>query len=165
MMSGDSKPYAPLFLQQTYAMVNDPTTDEVIAWSGPDSFIIKDQNALASDVLPKYFKHNNFSRYGLLLVPCLIVKALFDSWTDMDFGKSAQMHGTLSTKSFYVVNHSYCGRCHVERHRKQMKIGHPLLMEAVLWYRLGAQVLWACRVTSMINSWPNWRLCGKRITF
>lgn len=60
----ESKPYAPLFLQQTYSMVDDPTTDHIVAWSGPDTFMIKDQNLLASEVLPRFFKHNNFSRYA-----------------------------------------------------------------------------------------------------
>lgn len=51
----------PPFLAKTYDMVDDPSTDTVVSWSVTNnSFIVKDPPSFARDLLPKYFKHNNF---------------------------------------------------------------------------------------------------------
>ncbi|KAL3635919.1 hypothetical protein CASFOL_020466 [Castilleja foliolosa] len=54
----------PPFLVKCYEMVNDESTDELISWSeSNDSFIIWDESKFSSQLLPKYFKHNNFSSF------------------------------------------------------------------------------------------------------
>uniref|UniRef100_A0A7N0V5P9 HSF-type DNA-binding domain-containing protein n=1 Tax=Kalanchoe fedtschenkoi TaxID=63787 RepID=A0A7N0V5P9_KALFE len=54
----------PPFLTKTYEMVEDPETDEVVSWSGArNSFIVWDSNRFSTTLLPKYFKHNNFSSF------------------------------------------------------------------------------------------------------
>ncbi|GFP83580.1 heat stress transcription factor a-8 [Phtheirospermum japonicum] len=54
----------PPFLVKCYEMVNDESTDELISWSeSNDSFIIWDESRFSSQLLPKYFKHNNFSSF------------------------------------------------------------------------------------------------------
>lgn len=54
----------PPFLVKTYDMVNDPATDKVVSWSPTNnSFIVWDSAEFARDLLPKYFKHNNFSSF------------------------------------------------------------------------------------------------------
>ncbi|KAL8266990.1 hypothetical protein R6Q59_004334 [Mikania micrantha] len=54
----------PPFLVKTYDMVDDPSTDKVVSWSGTsNSFIVWDPPEFARDLLPKYFKHNNFSSF------------------------------------------------------------------------------------------------------
>lgn len=54
----------PPFLAKTYDMVDDPSTDTVVSWSVTNnSFIVKDPPGFARDLLPKYFKHNNFSSF------------------------------------------------------------------------------------------------------
>lgn len=58
----DSGP--PPFLTKTYDFVEDPNTNHVVSWSrGNNSFVVWDPQAFASTLLPRYFKHNNFSSF------------------------------------------------------------------------------------------------------
>lgn len=52
------------FVAKTYELVDDPATDNLIYWSEDGaSFIIKDTNELARDLLPKYFNHCNYGSF------------------------------------------------------------------------------------------------------
>ncbi|ONK81968.1 uncharacterized protein A4U43_C01F34760 [Asparagus officinalis] len=54
----------PPFLAKTYDMVDDPSTDAIVSWSASnDSFVVWDPLEFARDLLPKFFKHNNFSSF------------------------------------------------------------------------------------------------------
>ncbi|KAK6926178.1 Heat shock factor (HSF)-type, DNA-binding [Dillenia turbinata] len=54
----------PPFLSKTYDMVDDPSTDSVLSWSsGNNSFVVWNVPEFAKELLPKYFKHNNFSSF------------------------------------------------------------------------------------------------------
>lgn len=54
----------PPFLCKTYDMVDDPASDAVVSWSPTNnSFIVWNPPEFARDLLPKYFKHNNFSSF------------------------------------------------------------------------------------------------------
>ncbi|KAD6795205.1 hypothetical protein E3N88_06101 [Mikania micrantha] len=54
----------PPFLKKTFEMVDDPTTDSIISWSNDKtSFILWDPHKFSTDLLPKKFKHNNFSSF------------------------------------------------------------------------------------------------------
>ncbi|KAL8227736.1 hypothetical protein R6Q57_015320 [Mikania cordata] len=55
---------SPPFLTKTYEMVDDPLTDHIVSWSHTgSSFVVWNPPEFASDLLPKYFKHNNFSSF------------------------------------------------------------------------------------------------------
>ncbi|KAL3747226.1 hypothetical protein ACJRO7_016066 [Eucalyptus globulus] len=52
------------FLRKTYEMVSDPSTDPVLSWSSSgDSFVVWDPHEFSKHVLPRYFKHSNFSSF------------------------------------------------------------------------------------------------------
>ncbi|XP_047332730.1 heat stress transcription factor B-2a-like [Impatiens glandulifera] len=52
------------FLSKTYSLVDDPSTDGIISWSKDgSSFIVWDQSEFAKTLLPKFFKHENFSSF------------------------------------------------------------------------------------------------------
>lgn len=54
----------PPFLTKTFEMVDDLSTDHIVSWSrGGHSFVVWDPHAFCTSVLPRYFKHNNFSSF------------------------------------------------------------------------------------------------------
>ncbi|CAN1334068.1 Heat stress transcription factor A-1d [Linum perenne] len=54
----------PPFLSKTYDMVEDPSCDAIVSWSPTNnSFVVWNPPEFARDLLPKYFKHNNFSSF------------------------------------------------------------------------------------------------------
>ncbi|XP_076922877.1 heat stress transcription factor A-7a-like [Bidens hawaiensis] len=54
----------PPFLTKVYDMVDDQTIDHIICWSrGGQGFVVLDPQAFSTNLLPRYFKHNNFSSF------------------------------------------------------------------------------------------------------
>ncbi|KAI3692544.1 hypothetical protein L6452_32361 [Arctium lappa] len=54
----------PPFLTKTFDMVEDPSTDSVVSWSrGRNSFVVWDSYKFSTTLLPRYFKHGNFSSF------------------------------------------------------------------------------------------------------
>lgn len=54
----------PPFLTKIYDMVDDKSMDCIVSWSREgQSFVVWDPHALSSNLLPRYFKHNNFSSF------------------------------------------------------------------------------------------------------
>ncbi|CAM9612296.1 unnamed protein product [Ectocarpus fasciculatus] len=53
----------PIFLRKTYEMIN--TCEDVhAAWTAAgDTFVIKDPDTFANEVIPRFFKHNKFSSF------------------------------------------------------------------------------------------------------
>jgi len=64
MEGGGGAASLPPFLTKTYEMVDEPSTDAVVAWTpSGTSFVVASQPDFCRDLLPKYFKHNNFSSF------------------------------------------------------------------------------------------------------
>lgn len=55
----------PPFLTKLYQLVNDPATASLVSWTDDKglSFTVHKPSEFGRDVLPKYFKHNNFSSF------------------------------------------------------------------------------------------------------
>ncbi|KAH1108195.1 hypothetical protein J1N35_011963 [Gossypium stocksii] len=52
------------FLTKTFDIVDDPSTNYIVSWSrGGSSFVVWDPHAFSTNLLPRYFKHNNFSSF------------------------------------------------------------------------------------------------------
>lgn len=61
--NGDDGSVAP-FLRKCYEMVDDNSTDSIISWNDTgDCFVIWDMTQFSVQLLPKFFKHSNFSSF------------------------------------------------------------------------------------------------------
>lgn len=65
LLSLDSHKSVPApFLTKTYQLVDDPTTDHIVSWGEDETtFVVWRPPEFARDLLPNYFKHNNFSSF------------------------------------------------------------------------------------------------------
>ncbi|XP_022940239.1 heat stress transcription factor B-4-like [Cucurbita pepo subsp. pepo] len=82
LLSLDSHKAIPApFLTKTYQLVDDPTTDHIVSWGEDDTtFVVWRPPEFARDLLPNYFKHNNFSSFVRQLNTYGFRKIVPDRW-------------------------------------------------------------------------------------
>ncbi|KAI7728448.1 hypothetical protein M8C21_000153 [Ambrosia artemisiifolia] len=69
------------FLTKTYQLVDDPSSDDMISWNeNGTAFVVWRPAEFARDLLPKYFKHNNFSSFIRQLNTYGFRKIVSDRW-------------------------------------------------------------------------------------
>ncbi|KAG5098879.1 hypothetical protein JHK82_048733 [Glycine max] len=69
------------FLTKTYQLVEDPSTDHIVSWGeGDTTFVVWRPPEFARDLLPNYFKHNNFSSFVRQLNTYGFRKIVPDRW-------------------------------------------------------------------------------------
>ncbi|CAI8586685.1 unnamed protein product [Vicia faba] len=78
----DSQKTVPApFLTKTYQLVDDPLTDHIVSWSEDEStFVVWRPPEFARDLLPNFFKHNNFSSFVRQLNTYGFKKVVADRW-------------------------------------------------------------------------------------
>ncbi|KAK4488238.1 hypothetical protein RD792_003984 [Penstemon davidsonii] len=79
---GESQRSIPTpFLTKTYNLVDDPSNDDMVSWNeNGTTFIVWRPAEFARDLLPKYFKHNNFSSFVRQLNTYGFRKVVPDRW-------------------------------------------------------------------------------------
>ncbi|KAK9216548.1 hypothetical protein WN944_008557 [Citrus x changshan-huyou] len=95
LLSLDSHKSVPApFLTKTYQLVDDPTTDHVVSWGEDDTtFVVWRPPEFARDLLPNYFKHNNFSSFVRQLNTYGFRKIVPDRWEFAnEFFKKGEKH-------------------------------------------------------------------------
>ncbi|GKA06351.1 heat stress transcription factor B-4-like protein [Tanacetum coccineum] len=82
LLSLDSHKAVPApFLTKTYQLVDDPNTDHIVSWGEDDAtFVVWRPSEFARDLLPNYFKHNNFSSFVRQLNTYGFRKIVPDRW-------------------------------------------------------------------------------------
>ncbi|XP_044491117.1 heat stress transcription factor B-4b-like [Mangifera indica] len=69
------------FLTKTYQLVDDPLTDHIVSWGEKETtFVVWRPPEFARDLLPNYFKHNNFSSFVRQLNTYGFKKIVSDRW-------------------------------------------------------------------------------------
>ncbi|KAI3758921.1 hypothetical protein L6452_06494 [Arctium lappa] len=95
LLSLDSHKSMPApFLTKTYQLVDDPTTDHIVSWGEDDTtFVVWRPPEFARDLLPNYFKHNNFSSFVRQLNTYGFRKIVPDRWEFAnEFFKKGEKH-------------------------------------------------------------------------
>ncbi|KAJ4979025.1 hypothetical protein NE237_009805 [Protea cynaroides] len=95
LLSMDShKPVPAPFLTKTYQLVDDPRTDHIVSWGEDETtFVVWRPPEFARDLLPNYFKHNNFSSFVRQLNTYGFKKIVADRWEFAnEFFKKGEKH-------------------------------------------------------------------------
>ncbi|XP_047312002.1 heat shock factor protein HSF24-like [Impatiens glandulifera] len=88
------------FLTKTYDLVDDPSSDDVVSWNEDGTtFVVWKTADFAKDMLPNFFKHNNFSSFVRQLNTYGFKKIVPDKWEfSNDNFKKGQKHQLIKIR-------------------------------------------------------------------
>ncbi|TQE10677.1 hypothetical protein C1H46_003580 [Malus baccata] len=128
LLSLDSHKSVPApFLTKTYQLVDDPATDHIVSWGDDDTtFVVWRPPEFARDLLPNYFKHNNFSSFVRQLNTYGFRKIVPDRWEFAnEFFKKGEKHLLCEIHRRKTAQPHQVGLSHHHHHHSQLGMnGH-----------------------------------------
>ncbi|WJX18022.1 hypothetical protein P8452_07867 [Trifolium repens] len=134
----------PPFLSKTFDLVDDPSLNPIISWnSNGVSFVVWDPLEFARIVLPRHFKHNNFSSFVRQLNTYGFRKIDTDKWEFFNEGfqkgkkhllKNIQRRRSSQSQQVgnYVGSSSDAGKSGVEVEIERLRKERSVLMQEVV---------------------------------
>ncbi|XP_021644844.2 heat stress transcription factor A-3 [Hevea brasiliensis] len=134
----------PPFLSKTYDLVNDRTLDPIISWGTTgESFVVWDPVEFARVILPRNFKHNNFSSFVRQLNTYGFRKIDSDKWEfaneafrrgERRLLKNIQRRKSPQSRQFasYTGPSTEVGKSELEREIERLSEERSMMMQEVV---------------------------------
>ncbi|CAN1275821.1 Heat stress transcription factor A-3 [Linum perenne] len=123
----------PPFLSKTFDLVDDQGLDSVISWGGRgESFVVWDPVEFSRTVLPRNFKHNNFSSFVRQLNTYGFRKVDADKWEFANEGfRQGQRHLLRNIQRRKMIS-THVGESGLEREVERLREERGTMMQEVV---------------------------------
>eukprot|EP01116_Phalansterium_solitarium_P017747 TRINITY_DN4450_c1_g2_i1.p1 TRINITY_DN4450_c1_g2~~TRINITY_DN4450_c1_g2_i1.p1 ORF type:complete len:373 (+),score=90.27 TRINITY_DN4450_c1_g2_i1:136-1119(+) len=107
------------FVQKTFQLVQDSTTDHIVSWSeSKDSFVIFLPEEFSKVILPKYFKHSNLSSF--------VRQLNFYGWKKVE--NASSQANRIEFRHELFQPHNPAQLCSIVRKKSHKRHDEPLLL-------------------------------------